>query len=74
MMILPENKFAVLVDERQYMKFAEGLEAHPEIETVFIVTDSESGYRDMIAGLDVKASYQLYRDYLDNFRINAARR
>ena len=74
MLILPENKFAVLVDERQYMEFAEKLDANPEIETVFIVTDSESGYRDMIAGLNVKESYQLYRDYLDNFRINAARR
>lgn len=74
MLILPENKFAVLVDEKEYMAFAEKLDEHPEIETVFIVTDSESGYRDMIAGLDVKASYQLYRDYLDNFRINAARR
>ena len=74
MLILPENKFAVLVDERQYMDFAEKLDTHPEIETVFIVTDSESGYRDMISGLDVKASYQLYRDYLDNFRINAVRR
>ncbi len=74
MLILPENKFAVLVDEKQYMDFAKKLDEHPEIETVFIVTDSESGYRDMIAGLDVKASYQLYRDYLDNFRINAARR
>ncbi len=74
MLILQKNKFAVLVDERQYMEFAEKLDEHPEIETVFIVTDSESGYRDMISGLDVKASYQLYRDYLDNFRINAARR
>ena len=74
MLILPENKFAVLVDERQYMEFAEKLEAHPEIEVVFIVTDSESGYRDMIAGLIVKECYQLYRDYLDNFRINSIRR
>ncbi len=74
MLILPENRFAVLVDEKAYMAFAEKLDEHPEIETVFIITDSESGYRDMIAGLDVKASYQLYRDYLDNFRINAARR
>ena len=74
MLILPENKFAVLVDEKEYMAFAEKLDEHPEIETVFIITDSESGYRDMIASLDVKASYQLYRDYLDNFRINAARR
>lgn len=74
MLILPENRFAVLVDEKQYLEFSEKIETHPEIETVFIVTDSESGYRDMISGLDVKESYQLYRDYLDNFRINAARR
>ena len=74
MLILPENKFAVLADEKAYMDFAKKLEEHPEIETVFIITDSESGYRDMISGLDVKDSYQLYRDYLDNFRINVARR
>ncbi len=74
MLILPENHFAVLVDERWYMEFSEKLAAHPEIETVFIVTDSDSGYRDMIAGLNVRNSCQLYRDYLDNFRINAARR
>lgn len=74
MLILPENRFAVLVDEKAYMDFSEKLEEHPEIETVFIITDSESGYRDMISGLDVKESYQLYRDYLDNFRINVARR
>lgn len=74
MLILPENRMAVLVDERAYMAFAAKLDEHPEIETVFIVTDSDSGYRDMISGLDVKDSYQLYRDYLDNFRINAVRR
>lgn len=74
MLILPENKMAVLVDEKAYMAFSEKLDDHPEIETVFIVTDSDGGYRDMISGLDVKESYQLYRDYLDNFRIGAVRR
>lgn len=74
MLILPENRMAVLVDERAYMAFSEKLDEHTEIETVFIVTDSDGGYRDMISGLDVKDSYQLYRDYLDNFRINAVRR
>lgn len=74
MLILPENKFAVLVDEKKYTDFVAKLERCPDIQTVFIVTDSESGYRDIISGLDVKESYQLYRDYLDNFRINAARR
>ena len=59
---------------RTALRQSEALAQHPEIETVFIITDSESGYRDMIAGLDVKDSYQLYRDYLDNFRINSVRR
>lgn len=74
MLILPENHFAVLADERQYLYFAETLEQHPEIDMVFIVTDSESDYREMIEGINVKESYQLYRDYLDNFRINSVRR
>lgn len=74
MLILPENRMAVLVDERAYMAFSKKLDEHPEIETVFLVTDSDSGYRDMISGLNAKESYQLYRDYLDNFRINAVRR
>ena len=74
MLILPENRFAVLVDEKSYLEFVTALDEHPEIETVFIITDSESGYRDMISGLENKNTYQLYRDYLDNFRINAVRR
>lgn len=43
MLILPDNKFAVLVDERAYMAFAAKLDEHQEIETVFLVTDSDSG-------------------------------
>ena len=39
----------------------------------YIVTDSEAGYREMIAGYGDKDTYQLYRDYLDNFRINTGR-
>ena len=74
MLVLPENRFAVLIDERKYMEFVGAVDEHPEIETVFIVTDSEIGYRDMIAAFEEKNTYQLYRDYLDNFRINVARR
>jgi adenine-specific DNA-methyltransferase len=74
MLILPKNKFAVLMDEKEYLGFLTALDEHPDIDTVFIVTDSEAGYRDMIAGLDDKTTYQLYRDYLDNFRINSVRR
>ena len=74
MLILPQNKFAVLADEKQYLEFIEELDKHPEIETVYIVTDSDSGYRDMISMMQDKKTYQLYRDYLDNFRINSVRR
>lgn len=73
MLVLPENKFAVLIDERSYKEFMEKLNSHPEIGTVFIVTDSENAYREMIRDLDDKNTYQLYRDYLDNFRINVVR-
>lgn len=73
MLILPENKFAVLVSESSFMAFDEQLDAHPEIDTVFIVTDSEKAYREMVSGLRAKHTYQLYRSYLDNFRINARR-
>lgn len=73
MLILPENKFAVLIDEMSYMTFEKQIAEHPEIETIYIVTDSEPGYREMIAAFEVKNTYQLYRDYLDNFRINTGR-
>lgn len=73
MMILPKNRFAVLVDEKKYLEFITELDKYPEIETVFIMTDSEAGYRDMISRLENKNTFQLYRDYLDNFRINIGR-
>lgn len=73
MLILPENKMAILIDEIYYSEFDTQLDQHPEIQTVFIVTDSESAYRTMIRTYEGKACYQLYRDYLDNFRINTGR-
>ena len=74
MLVLPKNKFAVLADERMFMEFIGELEKYPEIETVYVVTDSDRAYRDMISFMDGKNTYQLYRDYLDNFRINSVRR
>lgn len=73
MLILPENKFAVLINENVFASFEEALQAHPDIQTVFIVTDYEVNYRAMVKSLGMKTSYQLYRDYLDNFRINHGR-
>ena len=73
MLILSENKFAVLIDETSYTSFEKQISEHTEIETIYIVTDSEPGYREMIASFESKNTYQLYRDYLDNFRINTGR-
>lgn len=73
MLILADNKMAVLIDEVYYPEFDAELAKHPDIKTVFIVTDSESAYREMIRNYNGKDCYQLYRDYLDNFRINTGR-
>ncbi|MGB5824543.1 MAG: DNA methyltransferase [Proteocatella sp.] len=73
MLILERNNMAVLMDEIYYPEFYEKLKAYPDIQTVYIVTDSENAYREMIRSYENKECYQLYRDYLDNFRINTRR-
>lgn len=73
MLILPDNKMAILNDENSFGEFAEQLTHHPEIEVVYLVTDYESSFVAMTQALHGKQTYQLYRDYLDNFRINARR-
>lgn len=72
--IFPENKMAILIDEYGFDELKEEIEQHPDIETVYIVDDSEDNYRALAAQLSVKNTYQLYRDYLDNFKINIERR
>lgn len=73
MLVLPENKMAVLLDEIYCQEFDACLNRDSRIQTVFIVTDSETAYREMISSYEDKDCYQLYRDYLDNFRINTGR-
>ena len=73
MLILSKNGFAVLIDEKQFSYFVDKVNTDINIQTVFIVTDSDTGYREMSLQLKVKTTYQLYKDYLDNFRINTGR-
>jgi adenine-specific DNA-methyltransferase len=70
MVILPENRFAILIDERHFAEFEVQVACHPEIDTLYFVTDSDAGYREMISKYQTKETFQLYKDYLDNFRIN----
>ena len=72
-MVLPQNHMAILNDNSCYAKFVEEINSASEIETVYLVTDSDADYRSMAKGLHGKQIYQLYRDYLDNFRINSRR-
>lgn len=73
MVILPQNKFAVLINESRFAEFERELNKHGEINTIYIITDSEAGYREMISSFNNVSTYQLYRDYLDNFRIVVGR-
>ena len=72
-MVLPENRFAILNQESAFMQLEQTLTESTAVETVFIVTDSEPAFRRMQAMLPQVHCIQLYRDYLDNFRINFAK-
>lgn len=72
--ILPENKLAVLINEDSFTEFSNLIKNEPLIKTVYIVTDYENGFVAMKKKLNIENVIQLYRDYLDNFRINVARR
>lgn len=73
MLILPENGFAVLVDETMYASFLQQVKQHPEIRMIFFVTDSEEAFREMSAGVTGCETFQLYRDYIDNFVLGSRR-
>lgn len=73
MLILPQNGFAVLVDETKFAEFAEKLSEEDKIRVVYFVTNSEDAFREMTAGIKVNNTYQLYRDYIDNFVLGSRR-
>ncbi len=70
MMILPENNFAVLLDEKFFSDFEQKVHDCAAVDTIFIITDSDYGYHAMIKNFEDKTTYQLYRDYLENFKIS----
>lgn len=70
--ILPNNRMAILTDEAFFVRFKEDISQHPEIKVVYLITDSQNAYLAMTNELKGMKTFQLYRDYLDNFRINYA--
>ncbi len=71
MYIFEENQFAILKDERDFGLFEQRVTSN--IKVIYFITDSEAGYREMSSYYEDLTTYQLYSDYLDNFRINVRR-
>jgi adenine-specific DNA-methyltransferase len=65
------SPFAVLTQEKQFRAFREKLAERKDIEWVFLITDSEENFGQMRRRLGRKYEcVQLYKSYLENFRIN----
>lgn len=79
MLVLPENNFAVLNEAKTFAEFMQLVQEHESIRDIYLIVDSASMYREMAKALTVAMpsrhlhTCQLYRDYLDNFRINIPR-
>lgn len=70
--LIPEaNPFAVLMRETRFREFQTKLTARPDLTHIFLVTNSDKAFHDMKADLpDHLTVTQLYKSYLDNFKIN----
>ena len=79
MLILPENDFAVLNEAKAFAEFMQQVQENESIRDIYLIVDSASMYREMSKALTTTMpsrhlhTCQLYRDYLDNFRINIPR-
>ena len=66
-----KSPFAVLLKEREFRAFRKKLAERKDIEWVFLVTDSEENFALMRRTLGKKFEcVQLYKSYLENFRLN----
>lgn len=69
---MPKNSpFAVLIQEKQFRAFRGALADRKDIKWLFVVTDSEENFSQMRRTLGRRYEcVQLYKSYLENFRIN----
>lgn len=73
--LIPEaNPFAVLMRETRFREFFAKIEGRDDLTHVFLVTNSDKAFHDMKADLpEHLTAVQLYKSYLDNFKINTQR-
>jgi adenine-specific DNA-methyltransferase len=68
--LIPENSpFAVLLHDSRFKDFRRHITGR-QLTHVFIVTNSRDAYWKLREELGAKHVVQLYKDYLDNFKIN----
>lgn len=74
--MLPEGcPFVVLMREGRFREFLAKIEDRTDLTHVFLVTNSDSAYHDMRNDLPKHIEVvQLYKNYLENFKINTQRR
>ena len=71
--IAKHSPFAVLIRETRFLDFQKKLRQRDDVTHVFLVTDSEENFVMMRRELGREFHcMQLYKSYLENFRINAA--
>ncbi len=73
MLVLEQNHMAILTNEAWMDDFAMEVKNRERIESAYIVTDSKPTFLEISHLLPGISCYQLYTDYLDNFRINCTR-
>lgn len=70
MLILEENNMAILNNEDYYSDFRSQLAGREDISHIYFVTNSGNAFREMSEPFTWAQTYQLYKDYLENFTIN----
>ena len=73
--LIPEaSPFAVLMRETRFREFLAKIEGRDDLTHIFLVTNSDKAFHDMKANLPEHLTVtQLYKSYLDNFKINTQR-
>lgn len=72
MWFIPKHgPFGVLIREKEFRMFRAELVKRPDVDWIFLVTDSEENFSHMRRALGPKYQcIQLYKSYLENFRLN----
>ncbi len=66
--------FAVLMHEKRFCEFRAKIDGRTDLTHIFLVTNSDSAFHDMRGELPkTTQAVQLYKSYLNNFKINVPR-